>query len=67
MQKVLGEELIDGWGGQVESEDFEDQVLHSENLLLGVGVVCNVHKLCYFWGVNFFKLPAMKKVLSHQS
>jgi len=35
-------------------------VLHPQNLLLVVGVICDVDELCYFRGVDFLKLPATR-------
>lgn len=58
VEEVLREKLVDGGSCQVEGQHFEHQVLHSQHLLLGVGVICDVDELCHFRGVDFLKLPA---------
>lgn len=59
MEEVLGEKLVDGWCCQIKGEHFKHQMLHSQHLLLGVGVICDVNELCHLRGVDFFEFSAL--------
>ena len=52
----LRQKLDSGGTREIETEDLEDKVLHPEDLLLVVGVVCDVAELPHVRRVDLFVL-----------
>ena len=55
---VTLEEIMRSWHGQFKRQYLEDQMLHTQNLLLGVRIVGDVHKFSNLWWINLFVFPA---------
>ena len=51
------QETVRGGHGQFESQNFQNQMLHTQHLLLRVRIVRNVDELGHFRGVNLFVFP----------
>lgn len=58
VKEILCEKLVNGRCRQIKGEHFKHQMFHSQHLLLGVSVICDVYKLCHLWRVNLLKFPA---------
>ena len=48
------------WHGQVKTKDFQQKVLHSEELFFSVGVIRDVNKLIHFRWVHLLIFPGEK-------
>jgi hypothetical protein len=48
----------DSWSGHVKSQHLEDEMFHSQHLLLGVSVVGDVDKLTHIRRVNLLEFSA---------
>lgn len=57
LQNVLHQELVTCWCSHVKGQHFEHKVLHTQELLFGVGVICDVDKFIHLWRINFFIFP----------
>lgn len=66
VKEVLCEKLVNSWCCQIKGEHFEHQMFHSQHLLLGVSVICDVNKLCHLRRVDLLKFPVIKHVASLQ-
>lgn len=53
---MIGEEVGSRWRA-LEPEDFEDQMLHAQNLLLRVGVVSDITKFGNIRRIYLFIFP----------
>lgn len=54
------EEVMRSWNCKLKGQHFQDQVLHSQHLLLGVSVVGNVDELSNFRRVDLFVFPLIE-------
>ena len=52
----LVSKAVEGGHGHIKGQHLEDEVLHAQHLLLGVGVVSDVHELVHLGWVDLFKL-----------
>ena len=50
-----------GRHGKFESENFQNQVLHTQDLLLGVRVIGDVHELGNLWRIDLFVFAVYKR------
>ncbi len=57
---VTLEEVMRGWYGKFESQNFQNQMLHAQDLLLGVRVVGNVHEFANLRGIDLFVFTVKK-------
>ena len=55
------EEVMRGRHGKFESENFQNQVLHTQDLLLGVRVIGDVHELGNLWRIDLFVFAVYKR------
>ena len=60
MQESLAE-AVDCGDCYVKGEDFEDEVFHAKNLLLGVCVVSDVDKLSDLRGVDLLEFTVTRE------
>lgn len=60
-------ELVYGRCCHLESQHFQEKVLHADQLLLSVGAVCCVHKLIQLRREDLLVFPTRTQIRRHQA
>ena len=56
------QKVVWGWNSQLESQNFQNQMLHTQHLFLRVRIIRNVDKFGNFRWVDLFVFPGNRRV-----